>query len=159
MRLLRRPIPDIESLEGEAMVDAVTSLDKGGALQMEICRELRNLVGPKYSPQLVVQVREEVCRLLQCEVRDALGLPGLETRSCRDGDEKEECSVCLNTLHPFHLHPQEGMQIATLDCGHEYHVRCITRSLLQRGNVCPLCTGKALPLRTDDFDNLLLALI
>lgn len=156
MRLLRRAIPDIDSLQGEAMVDAVTSLDKGGALQMEICGELRNLVGPNYSPQLVAQVREEVCRLLQREVRDALGLPGLETRSCRDGDEKEECSVCLDALQQ----QQEGiMHIATLHCGHEYHVRCITRSLLQRGNVCPLCTGKALPLKTDDFDNLLLALI
>ncbi|KAK4436849.1 E3 ubiquitin-protein ligase MBR2 [Sesamum alatum] len=72
----------------------------------------------------------------------------LETRSRRaarrvsDG-EGIVCVVCLDELH-CHGDEGEGTMIATLGCGHEYHVPCIKQWLL-RNNVCPLCRTLTVP--------------
>ncbi|KAL3821436.1 hypothetical protein ACJIZ3_007341 [Penstemon smallii] len=47
------------------------------------------------------------------------------------------CAVCLNILY------QENEKIATLDCGHEFHVGCITEWLMRK-NLCPMCRATAL---------------
>ncbi|XP_011073573.1 E3 ubiquitin-protein ligase MBR2-like [Sesamum indicum] len=55
------------------------------------------------------------------------------------------CVVCQDRLH-CHDDGGEGMMmIATLGCGHEYHVPCIKQWLL-RQNVCPLCRTLTVPL-------------
>ncbi|KAK4395592.1 E3 ubiquitin-protein ligase MBR2 [Sesamum angolense] len=67
----------------------------------------------------------------------------LETRSrpsCGDG-EGALCVVCHDELHC----PGDGMMIATLGCGHEYHVPCIKQWLLRK-NACPLCRTLTVPL-------------
>ncbi|KAL7099286.1 hypothetical protein ACP275_09G073900 [Erythranthe tilingii] len=52
--------------------------------------------------------------------------------------EQEVCVVCLDGLFG-----ETEKVIATLGCGHVYHVECITNWLLRK-NECPMCKSKAL---------------
>ncbi|PIN08981.1 hypothetical protein CDL12_18437 [Handroanthus impetiginosus] len=59
----------------------------------------------------------------------------LKTRSVVEDDREDKiCVVCQDCF--FH----EEDKIATLDCGHEYHVGCI-KNWLTRKNRCPLCNA------------------
>ncbi|KAL3618388.1 putative E3 ubiquitin-protein ligase rhb1a [Castilleja foliolosa] len=57
----------------------------------------------------------------------------------RLADEEQICTICLDYLC------KDPMNIATLDCRHEYHFSCI-KQWLQRKNVCPLCNKIAIPI-------------
>ncbi|PIN10359.1 hypothetical protein CDL12_17049 [Handroanthus impetiginosus] len=48
-------------------------------------------------------------------------------------DQDEICVVCQDFLSQL-----EQDNIATLDCGHKYHKKCINNWLMQK-NSCPLC--------------------
>ncbi|KAL3624772.1 hypothetical protein CASFOL_031440 [Castilleja foliolosa] len=48
------------------------------------------------------------------------------------GDSAEICVVCQDCLF------QEDEKIATLDCGHDFHMECIKSWLMVKNN-CPLC--------------------
>ncbi|XP_012854494.1 PREDICTED: E3 ubiquitin-protein ligase MBR1-like [Erythranthe guttata] len=52
--------------------------------------------------------------------------------------EQEVCVVCLDDLFG-----ENEKVIATLGCGHVYHVECIKNWLLRK-NECPMCKSKAL---------------
>ncbi|CAK9136614.1 unnamed protein product [Ilex paraguariensis] len=47
------------------------------------------------------------------------------------GEQPETCVICLAEYEDLE-------QIATLDCGHEYHMKCIGQ-WLRKGKCCPLC--------------------
>ncbi|CAI9786965.1 unnamed protein product [Fraxinus pennsylvanica] len=55
----------------------------------------------------------------------------------KDNEEGPEiCVVCQGEY-------EENESVGILRCGHEYHVDCITKWLLQK-NVCPICKAEAL---------------
>ncbi|KAL2466668.1 Uncharacterized protein Adt_42519 [Abeliophyllum distichum] len=54
-------------------------------------------------------------------------------------EEPEICVVCQGEY-------EENESVGMLRCGHEYHVDCITKWLLQK-NVCPICKAEALPTK------------
>ncbi|CAN8303159.1 unnamed protein product [Cochlearia groenlandica] len=67
----------------------------------------------------------------------------LKTRTCSGGinleeeeEESEPCTICQESL-------EKDEKIATLECGHEYHVECLVKWLNVK-NVCPICRSKAL---------------
>lgn len=148
-RILRRVVPDMDALSADAIRRALL-LSLKSQLLSEIREELKNLVGPGYSADLVRKVRAELFRWLLRKQRDEFKYPRLKTRRCSaaaDGDQEEVCSICLARLH------QEDEMIATLDCGHGFHTHCITQWLMKGVNVCPLCRGTALPVpRNHDMD-------
>ncbi|XP_012854493.1 PREDICTED: E3 ubiquitin-protein ligase MBR2-like [Erythranthe guttata] len=55
-----------------------------------------------------------------------------------DNYEQEVCVICQDDLFGEH----ENI-IATLDCGHVYHVECIKKWLRSK-NECPICKARAL---------------
>ncbi|KAL2510677.1 Uncharacterized protein Adt_16277 [Abeliophyllum distichum] len=68
----------------------------------------------------------------------------LKTRNCvnvkvanENDKEPEICVVCQGEY-------EENEKVGMLRCGHEYHMDCITKWLLQK-NVCPICKAVALP--------------
>lgn len=67
----------------------------------------------------------------------------MKTRKSREEDEVESniCVVCQDDLHEKE---NDNETIATLHCGHEYHMHCI-KNWMKIKNVCPLCNSKALP--------------
>lgn len=141
MRTLRRLIPfpaDIVALDADA-VEAMVAWMEGrtGTLWREISRELENLLGTNSSRDLVKQVFEEISRVI---VRRQFISLFLKTRSSAAAGGYEDgglCSICLDGLGG-------GGDVATLDCRHEYHVRCITKWLLPGNNTCPLCREDAI---------------
>ncbi|KAJ4976209.1 hypothetical protein NE237_001315 [Protea cynaroides] len=57
--------------------------------------------------------------------------------------EAETCIICQDEY--------ENMdKIGTLDCGHEYHAKCIKKWLLVK-NVCPICKISAFPIDGNDL--------
>ena len=50
--------------------------------------------------------------------------------------ETEPCTICQESF-------KNEEKIATLDCGHEYHVECLEKWLIVK-NVCPICKSEAL---------------
>ncbi|XP_024520868.1 E3 ubiquitin-protein ligase MBR2 [Selaginella moellendorffii] len=56
-------------------------------------------------------------------------------RSSEDSDVK--CCVCQEEF-------EEGVELGTINCGHNYHMDCI-RQWLVRKNSCPICKATALP--------------
>ena len=50
-------------------------------------------------------------------------------------DDLETCVICID---PF----EDGQELRTLPCHHEYHVKCIDPWLLQKHAVCPLCKAE-----------------
>ncbi|EYU23091.1 hypothetical protein MIMGU_mgv1a018886mg [Erythranthe guttata] len=66
----------------------------------------------------------------------------LRTRSSLEANvdnyEQEVCVICQDDLFGEH----ENI-IATLDCGHVYHVECI-KNWLRTKNECPICKARAL---------------
>ncbi|KAG8382509.1 hypothetical protein BUALT_Bualt05G0084700 [Buddleja alternifolia] len=64
----------------------------------------------------------------------------LKTRNGDEHDKSEICTVCQDDLC------QEDEMVGVLDCGHEYHAKCI-KQWLQEKNICPLCKTIALPYR------------
>ncbi|KAL3618214.1 hypothetical protein CASFOL_038535 [Castilleja foliolosa] len=57
----------------------------------------------------------------------------------RLADKEQICTICQDDLS------QNGMNIATLDCSHEYHYSCI-KHWLRLKNVCPLCNKIVIPI-------------
>ncbi len=53
-------------------------------------------------------------------------------------DEKK-CCICLDSIEENQCHILE-------ECKHEFHIKCLIRTLRVRGNRCPLCRG--VPLGT-----------
>ena len=51
--------------------------------------------------------------------------------------EKEKCSICHSFLR--YTRPN-GMATRLVPCGHPFHIECIRRWLLLRGD-CPMCRG------------------
>lgn len=45
----------------------------------------------------------------------------------------EECSICLNPLK------QQGLDIFTTACQHQFHFQCLTKNIRAQNNECPLC--------------------
>lgn len=58
----------------------------------------------------------------------------------------DNCAVCRNSLHEpsieYQANPdtvaQDGLKVAWGQCGHVYHLDCVSRWLKTRSN-CPLC--------------------
>ncbi|KZV56520.1 hypothetical protein F511_22351 [Dorcoceras hygrometricum] len=71
----------------------------------------------------------------------------LKTRRVRKDDRVENniCVVCQDDLYDKE-NIDDVKWISALNCGHEYHTKCIT-SWLQQKLVCPLCNAVALPQR------------
>ncbi|KAF5460943.1 hypothetical protein F2P56_020776 [Juglans regia] len=57
--------------------------------------------------------------------------------------EAESCIICQ---HEY----KDQEQIATLDCGHEYHAHCLKKWVRVR-NVCPMCKSTALNTRRNEL--------
>ncbi|KAL3618057.1 hypothetical protein CASFOL_038378 [Castilleja foliolosa] len=60
----------------------------------------------------------------------------------RLADKEQICTICQDDLC------ENGMNIATLDCRHEYHYSCI-KQWLRMKNVCPLCNKIAINVKID----------
>jgi hypothetical protein len=45
----------------------------------------------------------------------------------------EECSICLIPLS------QEGLDVFTTACHHQFHFQCLAKNVQARNNECPLC--------------------
>ncbi|GAA0186467.1 hypothetical protein Leryth_024792 [Lithospermum erythrorhizon] len=61
-------------------------------------------------------------------------MTNLKTKVFQDCDET--CAICLCDY-------EENEKIGVLDCGHEFHIECIKKWLLQK-NICPMCRGTAI---------------
>jgi hypothetical protein len=59
-------------------------------------------------------------------------LEQLPCRRAADADVEKECYICLS-------HFAEDEQVRTLPCGHEFHVPCVDRWLLDVHRTCPCC--------------------
>ncbi|KAF8730098.1 hypothetical protein HU200_017065 [Digitaria exilis] len=49
-------------------------------------------------------------------------------------DDMEQCHICLTEY-------EDGEQIRTLPCKHEFHLQCVDKWLKEIHRVCPLCRG------------------
>ncbi|KAG8072775.1 hypothetical protein GUJ93_ZPchr0006g46268 [Zizania palustris] len=74
-----------------------------------------------------VQAPESVVNLLPCK-----SYKKLETAPC--SDDMEQCHICLTEY-------EDGDQIRSLPCKHEFHLRCVDKWLKEVHRVCPLCRG------------------
>ncbi|XP_066328755.1 uncharacterized protein [Miscanthus floridulus] len=74
-----------------------------------------------------VQAPESVVNSLPCK-----SYKKLETPQC--SDDMEQCHICLTEY-------EDGDQIRTLPCKHEFHLRCVDKWLKEIYRVCPLCRG------------------
>ncbi|CAN6274089.1 unnamed protein product [Urochloa humidicola] len=73
------------------------------------------------------QAPESVVNSLPCK-----SYKKLETPQC--SDDMEQCHICLTEY-------EEGEQIRTLPCKHEFHLQCVDKWLKEIHRVCPLCRG------------------
>jgi len=67
----------------------------------------------------------------------------------REIDEEEglkDCTICLDEMGP-------GVMVKTLQCNHEYHVKCIDPWLLAHAT-CPLCKYNVLKEQCDDTSSI-----
>jgi hypothetical protein len=48
----------------------------------------------------------------------------------------EECSICLIPLS------QQGLDIFTTACQHQFHFQCLAKNVQARNNECPLCRSR-----------------
>ncbi|KAL6633370.1 hypothetical protein ACP70R_026041 [Stipagrostis hirtigluma subsp. patula] len=74
-----------------------------------------------------VQAPESVVNSLPCKSYKKLETP----QSC---DDMEQCHICLTEY-------DDGDQIRTLPCKHEFHLQCVDKWLKEVHRVCPLCRG------------------
>ncbi|TKW42063.1 hypothetical protein SEVIR_1G359600v4 [Setaria viridis] len=74
-----------------------------------------------------VQAPESVVNSLPCK-----SYKKLETPQC--SDDMEQCHICLTEY-------EDGEQIRTLPCKHEFHLQCVDKWLKEIHRVCPLCRG------------------
>ncbi|CAN6279712.1 unnamed protein product [Urochloa humidicola] len=74
-----------------------------------------------------VQAPESVVNSLPCK-----SYKKLETPQC--SADMEQCHICLTEY-------EEGEQIRTLPCKHEFHLQCVDKWLKEIHRVCPLCRG------------------
>jgi len=74
-----------------------------------------------------VQAPESVVNSLPCK-----SYKKLETPQC--SDDMEQCHICLTEY-------EDGDQIRTLPCKHEFHLQCVDKWLKEIHRVCPLCRG------------------
>ncbi|XP_062221687.1 uncharacterized protein LOC133921006 [Phragmites australis] len=74
-----------------------------------------------------VQAPESVVNSLPCKSHKKL-----ETPQC--SDDMEQCHICLTGY-------EDGEQIRTLPCKHEFHMQCVDKWLKEVNRVCPLCRG------------------
>jgi hypothetical protein len=56
----------------------------------------------------------------------------------------EECSICLSPLS------QQGLDIFTTACQHQFHFQCLAKNIQAQNNECPLCR-----IRLDSLVNIL----
>jgi len=67
-----------------------------------------------------------------------LGLSSYPHTFKKDLEVEMQCSICCSEF--------EGKGRATLDCGHDFHLQCITGWLSQKGGrTCPLCRAEPGP--------------
>ncbi|KAI3454325.1 hypothetical protein Pfo_010988 [Paulownia fortunei] len=147
--LSRAIYQDLENLRANGDLDPNWTEDNEGILFLDIILEIQNLV-LGWNRNLEFMINVDVS---DDEEGDGLSEETmsryLKTRSCDEGstastrdEEPELCIVCQDQLY------QEHGTIATLACGHEYHVDCI-KQWLQGKNLCPLCKAKALHADSD----------
>ncbi|KAM0929772.1 hypothetical protein ACQ4PT_001391 [Festuca glaucescens] len=74
-----------------------------------------------------VQAPESVVNALPCK-----SYKKLETAQC--SADLEQCHICLTEY-------EDGDQIRTLPCKHEFHLQCVDKWLKEVHRVCPLCRG------------------
>jgi hypothetical protein len=74
-----------------------------------------------------VQAPESVVNSLPCKSYRKLVTP-----QC--SDDMEQCHICLTEY-------EDGEQIRTLPCKHEFHLQCVDKWLKEIHRVCPLCRG------------------
>lgn len=74
-----------------------------------------------------VQAPESVVNSLPCK-----SYKKLETAQC--SADMEQCHICLTEY-------EDGDQIRTLPCKHEFHLPCVDKWLKEVHRVCPLCRG------------------
>uniref|UniRef100_A0ACD5YVN2 Uncharacterized protein n=1 Tax=Avena sativa TaxID=4498 RepID=A0ACD5YVN2_AVESA len=74
-----------------------------------------------------VQAPESVVNSLPCK-----SYKKLETAQC--SADMEQCHICLTEY-------EDGDQIRTLPCKHEFHLQCVDKWLKEVHRVCPLCRG------------------
>ena len=52
----------------------------------------------------------------------------------------DNCIICLNSLNvENNLDPNDEYSISTLQCGHKYHLKCISEWFLKQKHTCPMC--------------------
>ncbi|GKE25968.1 putative zinc finger, RING/FYVE/PHD-type containing protein [Tanacetum coccineum] len=69
------------------------------------------------------------------KILEHLNVTTTQGKKC-EGEEVDSCAICLSEY-------EENEKMATLRCGHGFHVECI-KSWLLRKNVCPTCRATAL---------------
>ncbi|KAJ1281459.1 hypothetical protein BS78_04G307500 [Paspalum vaginatum] len=74
-----------------------------------------------------VQAPESVVNSLPCKSYKKLETP-------QSSDDMEQCHICLTEY-------EDGEQIRTLPCKHEFHLQCVDKWLKEIHRVCPLCRG------------------
>jgi hypothetical protein len=74
-----------------------------------------------------VQAPESVVNALPCK-----SYKKLVTAQC--SADLEQCHICLTEY-------EDGDQIRTLPCKHEFHLQCVDKWLKEVHRVCPLCRG------------------
>ncbi len=52
--------------------------------------------------------------------------------------DQDSCVICLSEF-------ENGDNVTTLPCGHDYHTECIKPWLLKRSSKCPICKASFLP--------------
>ncbi|KAL8141271.1 hypothetical protein V2J09_007292 [Rumex salicifolius] len=67
--------------------------------------------------------------------RSSMASIDLEELPCND-DKNDSCVICQDEY-------EENDKIGSLDCGHEYHVKCLKKWLPVK-NTCPICKSTAL---------------
>ncbi|PWA52896.1 Zinc finger, RING/FYVE/PHD-type [Artemisia annua] len=69
------------------------------------------------------------------KILEHLNVTMTQVKKC-EGEEVDDCAICLSGY-------EENEKMATLQCGHGFHVECIKSWLLLK-NVCPMCRATAL---------------
>ena len=57
----------------------------------------------------------------------------------------DNCIICLNPLNmdnDNNIDPNNEFSVSTLQCGHKYHLKCISEWFLKQKHTCPMCREK-----------------
>uniref|UniRef100_A0A804PNS0 RING-type domain-containing protein n=1 Tax=Zea mays TaxID=4577 RepID=A0A804PNS0_MAIZE len=119
----RRAVFDSES-SARASISRIVMLTEA---LFEVLDEIHRQPASLSLSMVSVQAPESVVDSLPCK-----SYKKLETPQC--SDDMEQCHICLTEY-------EDGDQIRTLPCKHEFHLQCVDKWLKEIHRVCPLCRG------------------